>query len=154
VRLERLRVNPERSLCGCTELAEGLTLTLFFDNLLSNFLTFFTVGRCCFLLSRQECSSGGCKDMQKGLKKLVIWVVILACGYFILSNHFIFIGKDLRVLKKAHLTLEYTIFSTQGKSIESIMDVDELRKDGIGKLLVEAGKITEDQLEVILENYR
>jgi len=92
--------------------------------------------------------------MQKTLRKLVIWAVILACGYFILSNHFIFIGKDLRVLKKAHLTLEYTIFSTQGKSIESIMDVDELRKDGIGKLLVEAGKITEDQLEVILGNYR
>ncbi len=92
--------------------------------------------------------------MQKTLKKLVIWVIIAVCGYFILSNHFIFIGKDLRVLKKSHLTLEYTIFSTQGKSIESIMDVDELRKDGIGKLLVEAGKTTEDQLEVILEKYK
>jgi hypothetical protein len=92
--------------------------------------------------------------MQLTLRKLVIWAAILACGYFILSNHFIFIGKDLRVLKKSHITLEYTLFSTQGKSIESIMDVDELRKDGIGKLLVEAGKITEDQLEVILENYR
>lgn len=92
--------------------------------------------------------------MQLTLRKLVIWAVILACGYFVLSNHFIFIGKDLRVLKKSHITLEYTLFSTQGKSIESIMDVDELRKDGIGKLLVEAGKITEDQLEVILENYR
>jgi hypothetical protein len=34
------------------------------------------------------------------------------------------------------------------------MGVDELRKDGIGKLLVEAGKVTEDQLEVILEKYR
>jgi len=92
--------------------------------------------------------------MQKSLKKFVIWAVLLACGYFILSNHFIFIGTDLRVLKKSHLTLEYTIFSTQGKGIESIMGVDELRKDGIGKLLVEAGKVTEDQLEVILENYR
>jgi hypothetical protein len=92
--------------------------------------------------------------MQKGLKKLVIWGVILACGYFVLSNHFIFIGSDLWLLKKSHLTLEYTIFSTQGKSIDSIMNVDELRKDGIGRLLVEAGKITEDQLEVILDNYR
>jgi hypothetical protein len=92
--------------------------------------------------------------MPKSLKKIVIWAVIIACGYFILSNHFIFIGKDLRLLKKSHLTLEYTIFSTQGKSIDSIMDVDELRKDGIGKLLVEEGKVTEDQLEVILEKYR
>lgn len=92
--------------------------------------------------------------MQKGLKKLVIWAVIIGCGYFILSNHFVFIGSDLRLLKKSKLTLEYTIFSTQGKSIESIMDVDDLRKDGIGKLLVDAGKITEDQLELILEKYR
>jgi len=92
--------------------------------------------------------------MQKGLKKLVIWVVILACGYFILSYHFIFIGSDLRLLKKSKLTLEYTIFSTQGKSIESIMNVDDMRKDGIGDLLVEAGKITQDQLDAILEMYK
>jgi len=92
--------------------------------------------------------------MQKGLKKLVIWVVILACGYFILSYHFIFIGSDLRLLKKSKLTLEYTVFSTQGKSIESIMNVDDMRKDGIGDLLVEAGKITQDQLDAILEKYK
>jgi hypothetical protein len=92
--------------------------------------------------------------MQKGLKKLVIWAVILAGGYFILSYHFIFIGSDLRLLRKSHLTLEYTIFSTQGKSIESIMNVDEMRKDGIGELLVEKGKITEEQLEALLERYR
>jgi hypothetical protein len=92
--------------------------------------------------------------MQKGLKKLVIWGVILACGYFMLSTHFIFIGSDLRLLKKSHLTLEYTIFSTQGKSIDSIMNVDALRNDGIGRLLVEKGKITDDQLDAILEKYR
>jgi hypothetical protein len=78
----------------------------------------------------------------------------LVCGYFILSTHFIFIGSNLRILKKSHLTLEYTIFSTQGKSIESIMNVDDLREDGIGELLVEAGKITEEQLQAILEKYR
>ena len=92
--------------------------------------------------------------MQKRLQKLVIWAVIFACGYFIMSYHFIFIGSDLRLLRKSHLTLEYTFFSTQGKSIDSVMNVDDLRKDGIGKLLVEAGKITEEQLETILEKYR
>lgn len=92
--------------------------------------------------------------MQKGLKKLVLWAVILGCGYFILSHHFIFIGSDLRLLKKSQLTLEYTIFSTQGKSIESVMDVDVLRNAGIGRLLVEKGKITEEQLDAILEKYR
>lgn len=92
--------------------------------------------------------------MQRALKKLVLWAVILGCGYFILSYHFIFIGSDLRFLKKSRLTLEYTIFSTQGKSIESIMDVEELRNDGIGRLLVEERKITEDQLDAILDKYR
>jgi hypothetical protein len=92
--------------------------------------------------------------MNQGLKKLIIWAVIIACGYFVLSHHFIFIGSEMRILKKSHLTLEYTFFSTQGKSIESIMNVDDLRKDGIGKLLVEAGKITEEQLDAILEKHR
>jgi hypothetical protein len=92
--------------------------------------------------------------MNQGLKKLIIWAVIIACGYFVLSHHFIFIGSEMRLLKKSHLTLEYTFFSTQGKSIESIMNVDDLRKDGIGKLLVEAGKITEEQLDAILEKNR
>jgi len=92
--------------------------------------------------------------MNQGLKKLIIWAVIIACGYFVLSHHFIFIGSEMRILKKSHLTLEYTFFSTQGKSIESIMNVDDLRKDGIGKLLVEAGKITEEQLDAILEKNR
>jgi hypothetical protein len=92
--------------------------------------------------------------MQRTLKKLIIWAVILVCGYFILSNHFIFIGGSLEMLKKSRLTLEYTIFSTQGKSVESIMNVDALREDGIGKLLVEKGMATEDQLAAILEKYR
>jgi hypothetical protein len=34
------------------------------------------------------------------------------------------------------------------------MNVDELRDDGIGRLLVEKGKITEDQLNTILEKYK
>lgn len=92
--------------------------------------------------------------MNNRLKKFVIWGVVLACGYYALSHHFVFVGSDLEILKKSRLTLEYTFFSTQGKSIESIMDVDDLRKDGIGKLLVEKGKVTEDQLETILERYR
>jgi hypothetical protein len=92
--------------------------------------------------------------MNQGLKRLIIWAVIIACGYFVLSHHFIFIGSDMRILKKSHLTLEYTFFSTQGKSIESIMNVDDMRKDGIGDLLVESGKITQDQLDAILEKYK
>jgi len=34
------------------------------------------------------------------------------------------------------------------------MNVDVLREDGIGRLLVEKGMITEDKLATILERYR
>jgi hypothetical protein len=131
-----------------------LTLTLLFDNLLDIFLTIDTVGMGRFRPLRRERSAGGFEDMPKGLKKLIFWAVILTCGYFVLSNHFIFIGSSPHILKKSRLTLEYTIFSTQGKSIESIMNVDDLRNDGIGELLVKKGRITEDQLQAILEKYR
>ena len=88
------------------------------------------------------------------LKKIFLWAVLVGALYFVLGNHFIFVGKDVKVLKKSHLTLDYTIFSTQAKSAESILAIDDLRKDGIGKLLVEAGKLSEDQLQRLMENYQ
>jgi hypothetical protein len=57
-----------------------------------------------------------------------------------LSYHFIFIGNSIKPLKKTQLTLKYTIFSTKAKSVESILAIDELRKAGIGELLVKMGK--------------
>jgi hypothetical protein len=50
------------------------------------------------------------------------------------------------MLKKSELTLKYTFFSTKGKSIDSILTVRELWDDGIGDLLLEEGKITEEEL--------
>lgn len=87
------------------------------------------------------------------LKKMLIWVMVGGAFYFVLSYHFIFVGNNLRILKKSRLTLEYTIFSTQAKNVESILAVDDLRKDGIGEILVEAGRLTEDQLQVLMERF-
>jgi hypothetical protein len=53
-------------------------------------------------------------------------------------------------LKKSSWTLNYTLFSTKGKTNESILSIDELREDGIGDLLVEAGRLTEQELESLL----
>ncbi|MCJ7596022.1 MAG: hypothetical protein MUO52_14755 [Desulfobacterales bacterium] len=88
------------------------------------------------------------------LKKIFLWAILAGALYFVLSNHFIFVGKDVKVLKKSRLTLEYTIFSTQSKSVESILAIDDLRKDGIGELLVEVGKLSESQLQVLIEKYK
>ena len=73
------------------------------------------------------------------VKKIVIIAIIAAISYFLLSYHFIIIDHSVKPLKKSTLTLQYTIYSTKGKSIESILGVEELWEDGIGDLLVEEG---------------
>jgi len=76
----------------------------------------------------------------RGIKKLFIFVVLGAALYVILSYHFIFIGNSITMLKKTYMTLDYTIFSTKAKSVESILAIDELREAGIGELLVKMGR--------------
>ncbi len=83
-------------------------------------------------------------------KKLLIWVIVGAVIYSLLSYHFIFVENTVKLLKKSSLTLNYTLFSTKGKTNESILAIDELREDGIGDLLVEAGRLTEEELESLL----
>jgi hypothetical protein len=81
------------------------------------------------------------------LKRLIVWGIVAGVLYCLFSYHFIFVGKSVKVLKKSSFTMSYTIFSTASKSNESILSIDELRNDGIGSILVEAGKISEVDLE-------
>lgn len=81
------------------------------------------------------------------LKKVLFWIIVAGAIYFLLSTHFIIIGKSVKLLKKSSLTLNYTIYSTKGKSNKTILSVDELRRDGIGELLLEQGLISEEELE-------
>lgn len=83
-------------------------------------------------------------------KKLLIWGIVGAVIYSLMSYHFIFVENTIKLLKKSRLTLNYTLFSTKGKTNKSILSIDELREDGIGDLLVEAGRLTEEELEVLL----
>ncbi|MEE9610573.1 MAG: hypothetical protein V3W19_04935 [Desulfatiglandales bacterium] len=80
-------------------------------------------------------------------KKIFLWVLIVAIFYFLLGYHYIFFGNSVKLLKKSGFTLNYTFFSAQGKSNESILAIDELREDGIGDLLVEMGKMSEEEKE-------
>ena len=83
-------------------------------------------------------------------KKLAIWIVIGAVLYFLLSYHFIFIDNTVKLLKKSSLTLNYTIFSIKKKSNKSILSIDVLREDGIGDLLVEMGRMSEEEMEMLV----
>jgi hypothetical protein len=68
-----------------------------------------------------------------------------------LSYHFVIFGKNVKLLKKSRLTMEYTFFSTSGKTNKKMLAIDALREDGIGDLLVRMGRLSEEELEMLLE---
>lgn len=79
------------------------------------------------------------------IKQYILIGLLAAAGYFIMDNHFIIYGKDIRLLQKTSLHLHYTFFSVKGKSPAKIMEIDYLRDAGIGDLLVEMGVIDDEQ---------
>ncbi|MBW2303261.1 MAG: hypothetical protein JRF57_06050 [Deltaproteobacteria bacterium] len=83
-------------------------------------------------------------------KKFLIWAVIGGVIYFLLSYHVIFMGVHVKLLKKSRRTFDYTFVSLHAKSNKAILSVDDLREDGIGELLLETGKISEEELARIL----
>ena len=87
------------------------------------------------------------------LKKIAIWAIVIGIGYFILSTHFILVNSTVKLLKKSSLTLNYTFFNAKGKTNKTILAIKNLRDDGIGELLVEAGRMTDDELERLLDIY-
>ncbi|RLB30037.1 MAG: hypothetical protein DRG66_00665 [Deltaproteobacteria bacterium] len=87
-------------------------------------------------------------------KKFSLLIIGGAILYFLLSYHIIITGRgigNIRLLKKSTYTLEYTIFSTKGKSNKTILAIDALREDGIGELLKEEGLMSEEEEALILE---
>ena len=84
-------------------------------------------------------------------KKLLFWAVLGGIIYFFLSFHIIYIEKSLRLLKKSELTLEYTFYSAELRTNRTVLSVDMLREDGIGDLLVEMGRISEEEMESLVD---
>jgi hypothetical protein len=93
--------------------------------------------------------------MAMSLKKKFTFLIIGgAILYFLLSYHIIITGRgigNVRLLKKSTHTLQYTIFSTRGKSNKKILSIDALREDGIGQLLKEEGLMGDEEEALILE---
>jgi hypothetical protein len=89
----------------------------------------------------------------KRIKKWILWGILGAAFYFVLSYHFIVINSSVKMLQKIELGLNYTFFSTKAKTNETIMRIDELREAGIGDLLVEMGRITEEEKEKLIAKF-
>lgn len=83
--------------------------------------------------------------MNSRIKQYILIGIIAAAGYFIMSNHFIFYGTEVHLLKKPTLHLHYTFFSIKEKRPSSIMKIDYLREAGIGDLLVELQIINHEE---------
>jgi len=91
--------------------------------------------------------------MKTRLKQYLFIGVLAAAAYFVLSNHIIFDGKQPYLLKKSSLNLHYSFYSVTKKKPETILKVDILREAGIGDLLVELGKMTEEEKERFESKY-
>jgi hypothetical protein len=87
-------------------------------------------------------------------KKMFVWGFLAAILYFLLSYHFIFMGRKVELLKKSHLTLNYTFYSIMGIPDREIISIDELRKDGIADLLVKLGRLTPEKRDMFLDQYQ
>ncbi len=90
------------------------------------------------------------------LKKIISYILLVllgAAGYFLLNYHIIFSGTTVKLLNKSKLTSEYTFVNTSNKSVESLMRNDTLREAGIGNVLVEMGRLSEEERESLEEKF-
>jgi hypothetical protein len=91
--------------------------------------------------------------MNSRIKQYILIAVFAVAAYFLMSNHFIFYGTKIHLLKKPTLHLHYTFFSIKDKRPNSIMKIDYLREADIGDLLVELGMIDEEQRAMLESEY-
>lgn len=84
------------------------------------------------------------------IKQYLLILIGLAAFFFILSHHFIFTSwKEIDLLKKDKLSLEYTFFSLKQANPTKVMRIDVLREAGIGDIMVERGLISQEGLDRI-----
>ena len=91
--------------------------------------------------------------MKARLKQYLLIALIALAGYFVLNHHIIFDGKQLYLLRKTSMHLHYTFYSIKQKKPETIMQVDRLREAGIGDLLVELEKMTDEERYLLESKY-
>jgi len=91
--------------------------------------------------------------MNSRIKQYILIAVIAAAAYFVLSNHFIFYGTQVHLLKKPKLHLHYTFYSIKEKRPSSVMKIDYLREAGIADLLLELGMIDNEQKAKLESEY-
>ena len=91
--------------------------------------------------------------MLKKMSSYILLALLGAAGYFLLNYHIIFSGTTVKLLNKSKLTSDYSFINTSNKSVESLMRIDTLREAGIGKVLVEMGRLSKEERESMEHKY-
>jgi hypothetical protein len=91
--------------------------------------------------------------MMKKMSSYILLALLVAAGYFLLNYHIVFSGTTVKFLNKSKLTSEYTFICATNKSVESLMRIDTLREAGIGRVLVEMGRLSEEERESLEQKF-
>ena len=91
--------------------------------------------------------------MWQKIRLLVLTAILGAVGYFLLSYHIIWFDNAFKLLNKSKLTSEYTFIWAKNKTMESLLRIDTLREAGIGNVLVEMGRLSEEQKEYLEQKF-
>ena len=88
------------------------------------------------------------------LKSIAFWGAVIWAGYYLMGHHIVFFGWEPRTLKKAKFTFEDTFNSTTGMNNHQILSRETLRKAGVGRLLVEMGRMSEAELDNLMSQFK
>ena len=91
--------------------------------------------------------------MKQRLKQYLLIALATAALWFMLDNHFVFLGRQVHRMKKSSLDLHDTFFSLNIKRPETVLKNARLREAGIGKLMVELGLLSEEKKDQLESKY-
>jgi len=87
------------------------------------------------------------------LRSIIFWAAVIVAGYYLMGHHIVFFGWQPKTLKKATFTFEDTFSSTTGMNNRQILGHETLRRAGIGKLLVQMGRMSEEELKSLMSQF-
>ena len=91
--------------------------------------------------------------MNQRIKQFLFIASFLGVLYFFSAYHIILHNQDFTLLQKPYLTLEYTFVSLNKRDAEDVLSDDLLREAGIGEVLVDLGRLSEDRRQALENKY-
>jgi len=94
--------------------------------------------------------------MPQRIKQYILIAIAFGILYFFLSNHILFLGTDITLLKKGKLSLNQTFVSISPGEFtgpEDILLIDVLRRDGVGDILVKKGLLSDEKRWELEDQY-